>query len=102
MVRVHVRTNYPHEWQTFERGCFNLLPEPTDLFGSDSTINQRPAVAPLKTVPQEPEMNVVERKGQGHAQPADSRGDFDQLGGAWQAFSEGVLEFQFVRMHGVC
>jgi hypothetical protein len=47
-------------------------------------------------------MNVVERKGQGHAQPADSRGNFDQLGGAWQAFSEGVFEFQFVRMHGAC
>ena len=47
-------------------------------------------------------MNVVERKGQGHAQPADSGSDFDQLSGAWQAFSEGIFEFQFVRMHGAC
>jgi hypothetical protein len=47
-------------------------------------------------------MNVIERKGQRHAQPADSGGHFDQLSGAWQAFSEGVLEFQFVRVHGAC
>ena len=81
VVRVHVRDQHAQDRQALQRLRFDLLPSLSGGGVVDAAVHRRPAFlhhAGLRgmgqAVTQQPQVDVVEGKGQAHAQPENTWG----------------------------
>ncbi|MCY1552667.1 hypothetical protein D9M68_890770 [compost metagenome] len=65
----------------------------------DAAVDHRPALDAVDRVAQQPEVDVVQRKGQPHADPAHAGRDFQCFAGGGQGVAQGVVEFAFEEVH---
>ncbi len=72
MIRMGVRTNHPQDWLAFQARGKNRFPVLTNRVASNAAVNQGPARAPLYLVLQQIQIDMVQSKRQGHAQPANA------------------------------
>jgi hypothetical protein len=99
VVGVGVRAQHPDDRQTLELLGDHGLPVAAQLVGRDAAADQRPAVAAPEGVAQQPEVDVVQREGQRHAQPVHARRDPDLAPGLGQRVCEGIAQLVLVRIH---
>jgi hypothetical protein len=70
MVGVHVRDQHAQQRQPIQLAVEHLLPAGAGVGVVDAAVHRRPAVAAVDAVAQQPQVDVVQRKRQRHAQPA--------------------------------
>ncbi len=82
----------------------DLLPGLAGHVAGDAAVDHRPALSAVGTglaVAQQPQIDVVQRKGQTHAHPAHARRDLQRRAGGRQLVAEGIGELMFQRIgHG--
>ena len=81
--------------QAVERLVEHLLPGGARFGVVDAGVDHRPAVAAVDAVAQQPEVDVIQRKGQHHAQPLDARRDADGAALRRQLVGQGVVQGTF-------
>ena len=74
---MHVRHDHAQHRQAVELVREDLVPCGARRVVGDATVDDGPAFAPVLPVAQQPEVDVVELKWQGHAQPEDTGRNFD-------------------------
>ena len=106
MIRVHVRHDDPQNRQAFQLGRKNRLPLRFGFGPADAAIHRTPAldfftrrVRAIHLVAQQPEVDVVQRKRQAHAQPFDARGDLKRAAAGRKRLTQGVMELLFKVIH---
>ena len=99
VIGVHVGADHAQHRQTLQLGGEHLLPGGAGLGVVDAAIDDGPALAPaggrVFMVAQQPQVDVVQRKGQPHAQPAHAVGNVQHLPGLRQRVAEGIVQFAF-------
>ncbi len=95
MVGVEMGADDAGDRPAFQGGLEMLAPQFMGNIGLDAGIDQHPAVAVIDQV----EIDVVQREGQGKAQPADTGRDFD-IGAGRGRLRERIV--QLGRRCGVC
>jgi len=100
VVGVHMGDEDAQNRQAVEFLRENLLPQGFDLVARDAAIDHRPAVAAIDMVAQQPQVDVVQRKRQRHAQPPHAGGQFQCCAGFGERLAPRIDEFLFVRIHG--
>ena len=80
---MHVRDQHPHDGQALQVMLFDLKPSFSRGLVVDAAVHRRPTflqdtrLARVgQAVTQQPQVDVVQCKGQAHAQPQHARGDF--------------------------
>ena len=76
-----------------------LLPLRPRLVPGDTAIDHRPALDPVDAIAQQPEIDMVERKGQRHANPSHAGRHFERLANFGKGVAKGVVEFAFEEVH---
>jgi len=70
----------------------------------DAAVDDRPALArpvrAVEPVAQQPQVDVVEREGQAHAQPAQAGRQLERVPGRRQRVAERVVQLLFEGVHG--
>ena len=100
VVRVHVRDQYAQDRQALQFLPEDLLPLGSGLVVGDTGVDHCPAFAPVQLVAQQPEVDVVQRKGQGHADPLHTGRDLDAAARLGQAVAQGVEQAGFELVAG--
>jgi hypothetical protein len=77
MIRVKVCDHYAGKWRTAERLCQYLIPQRTRFIEPDPAVHRGPAIR----LANQPEIDMVERKGQRHAQPQHPGRDLEHRAG---------------------
>ena len=105
VVGVHVRDDDAQDGQALELRGEDLLPLRAGFVARDAAVHDAPAldaaVGAVHLVAQEPDVDVVERERQTHADPADAGRHVDRFAGGRQPFVQGVVEFAFEEVHVV-
>ena len=101
MVGVHMGDDDTQNRQVFKRRGKNLFPLLARLGAIDAAVDDRPALAYLAmqiglAITQQPEVDVIEGKRQGHADPLDAGCDFQSLGRTGQGVAERVMKSGFL------
>ena len=101
MVGVHMGDDDAQNGQAFQFGGEDLLPLLARLGAIDAAVDDRPALAYLAmqiglAITQQPEVDVIEGKRQGHADPLDAGGHFQSLGRTGQGIAEWVVKSGFL------
>jgi hypothetical protein len=99
VVGVHVGDDDAQDRQALQLGLEDLLPLRARLGVVDAAVDHRPAGHAVQGVAQQPEVDVVERKGQPHADPAHAGRHFHGFAGLGQRVAQGVVEFAFEEVH---
>ena len=95
VVGVHVGDDDPQHRQALELLCEDLCPGGAGILVRDATINHRPAVPPfLVTIAQQPQIDVIEGEGQGHAQPADAGCNIQRPASPWQGLRQRIAQIR--------
>ena len=99
VVGVHVRYHHAQNGQAFERIGKHLLPLLLGRVGADTAVHHRPARHAVDLVAQQPQVDVVEHKGQAHAYPFDAWGHRKRAAGRRHVLTQGVVQpfFKFVQ-----
>jgi len=100
VVGMHVGDDDAQNRQAVERLVKHLLPQRFDLIARHAAIDHRPAVAASDAVAQQPQVDVVQRKRQRHAQPPYAVGKLNRHAGRGQQLAPWVGQFLFVGIHG--
>ena len=74
------------------------VPEPAHLVRGDAAVDQGPALA-VEVVAQQPEVDVIEREGQRHADPVHAGRDLHAGRGGRQGVAERIVELAFEGIH---
>lgn len=101
MVGVHVGDDDTQDGQAFKLGGKDLLPLIACLGAVDAAVDDRPAFAYLSmqiglAITQQPEVDVIQGKRQGHADPLDAWCHFQGLGRIGQGIAERVMKCGFL------
>jgi hypothetical protein len=98
-----MRDQHAHDGQAIEFFGEDALPGLPRLVGGDAAIDHGPAALPalrgIDLIFQQPQVDVVQRKGQPHAQPAHAGRDLHGAAGVGQGIAEGVVELGFKCIH---
>ncbi len=92
VVWVHVRDDHAQHRQAAQLRGEHLLPRCAGRRGVDAAIHNRPAAHAVEGVFQQPEVDVVQRERQPHAQPAQPRRQLDAFSQCGRRFSKGVAD----------
>ncbi len=99
MVRVHVRADHAQHRQALQLVGEDLLPRRACAGVVDAAVDDGPAFAPafrrVLMVAQQPQVDVVQREGQLHAQPAHAFGYRLRVADGRQRVAEDVMQFAF-------
>ena len=77
MIRMKMRDDDAPDRLAVEARRKNPVPQSARFVGSEAAINYGPAIA----IVQQPEVDVLERERQGHAQPVDAGRDLSNRSG---------------------
>ncbi|MNN16825.1 hypothetical protein D3C81_1299770 [compost metagenome] len=99
VVGVAVGHQHAHHRQPFEFVGEDGFPVRLDGVVGNAAVDDGPALAPIQAVAQQPQVDMVERERQRHAQPVDARGDFLLGAGLGHGVAERVLELVFECVH---
>ena len=61
----------------------------------DAAVHHRPAFAAIEAIPQQPEVDVIQRERQRHPDPEDARRHFEARRRRRKLFAEGIVELGF-------
>ena len=95
MVGMHVRHDDAQKRKTFELVGKDLLPLRFRLLGVDAAIDDAPAGSAIDFIAQQPQIDVIECKRQGHAQPLHTGGNTQAGTRRWQGITERVVQLLF-------
>ena len=95
VVGVHVRDDDAQDRHTLQLRLEDLLPLRAGLVPSDAAIDHRPALDPVDGIAQQPEVDVIEREGQRHANPTHAGRHCERLADFGEGVAQGVMEFAF-------
>ena len=99
MVRVHVRDHHTQHGQALQFAVKNALPSLARGVVGDAAIHNRPTLAALDLIAQQPQVDVIQRKRQPHAQPAHAGSQFDGAARLGQRIAQGVVQLLFQFIH---
>ena len=99
MVRVHVRHDHAQHGQAIKLCGKHLFPQGFDFVTADAAIDNRPALLAVNLVPQEPQVDVIQRERQGHANPPHPRRKLNGLSWLWHRIAMWVVQLVLVRIH---
>ena len=99
MVGVHVGDDDAQDRHALQLRLEHLLPLRARLVAGDAAVGHRPALDAVDAVAKQPEVDVVEREGQPHADPAHAGRHFQGPAGLGERVAEGVVEFAFEEVH---
>ena len=102
MVGMHVGDDDPQYGQAFQLGFKNLLPLRPGLISGNAAVHYGPTLTAIQLITQQPQVDVVQCKGQRHADPLDPRGHFHRCTRRWHVVAVGVVEFLFECVHVGC
>ena len=88
--------DYPGDWTAIKRLGKHLFPSRARRIVSNSAINDCPTIP----IFQQPEVDMVERERQAHANPAHARRDLKRGAASRQSIAKWVGEFGFQWVHG--
>ena len=95
VVGVHVGDQHAQDGQAVQLVGKHLRPGGARFGVVDAGVDHRPAVAAVDAVAQQPEVDVIQRKGQHHAQPLDARRHADGAALRRQLVGQGVVQGTF-------
>ena len=99
VVRVHVCGNHAQHRQAIEFIGKNGFPLGLGSVVVDTAIDNAPTLRATDLVTQQPQVDVVEHKGQRHAYPLDARRHGDAVAGVGEGVAQGVMQLQFQIVH---
>jgi len=102
VVRVHVGDDHTQDGQAVEFLIKHVFPLRTRFIAGDAAVHHRPALDAVQRVAQQPEVDVVERKRQAHAQPLHARRHHQGAAGLGQRIALRVVQAGFERVFGGC
>ncbi len=76
------------------------FPVRADGFVVDAAVDDGPAVLAVLAIAQQPQVDVVQRERQRHAQPVDAGRDLVADAACGQRVAQGIVELVFERVHG--
>ncbi|MNV73512.1 hypothetical protein D3C71_1666700 [compost metagenome] len=101
---MHVGDDHAHDGQALELLGEDLFPLGAAAVAGHTAVDHGPAVASagavIEAVAQQPEVDVVQRKGQAHAYPFDAWRHFQAAAGRGQFVCQRVVDFMFKQIHG--
>ena len=101
VVRVHVGDDDAQHGQAVEFLGKDALPRGAGGVVGDAAVHDGPALAAVEFVAHQPEVDVVQRERQPHAQPAHPGGDLQRVTTRGQRVAQHIGEFVFLRVrHG--
>ncbi len=98
VVRMEVRDDQAQHRQAAQVAGKDLLPVRLRRLVADAAVDDRPALAAVDLIAQQPEVDVVEREGQAHADPEHARRELQHAGGFRQGVAQGIAEFGFAEI----
>ena len=101
VVRVHVRDQHAQDGQAFQRGGEHLLPLRLGFVPRDAAVDDGPALAAVELVAQQPEVDVVQREGERHPDPAHAGRDLERGAGFGEGVVQRVLQLGFEGIHAM-
>ncbi len=96
---MHVGHDDAQNRQAFKLAGKNLLPLGFCFVPADAAVHHGPAVLPVDLVPQQPQVDVVQRKRQAHAYPSDAGCHLQRAAGGRQNVAQGVEKLRFLCIH---
>lgn len=99
VVRVHVRDQDAQDGQAFKLVLENVFPQRLDLVARDAAVDDGPAVAAVDVVAQQPEVDMIQRERQRHADPFHAFGHRVRPAGLGLEIGPGILQLLFVGVH---
>ena len=100
VVRVHVRDDHAQHRQALQLVGKDVFPLCPGLVARDAAVHHRPAVAAVDAVAQQPQVDVVQRERQCHADPLDPRRHRQRAAGLRQGIAQGVMKPGFELVAG--
>ena len=104
VVGVHVRDQHAQDGQAVQLVGKHFFPLLARFGLVNAAVHHRPArdgaARAVQLIAQQPQIDVVERKGQTHAQPFHTGGHLHGASGCGQGVAQGVVQLLFEGVHG--
>ena len=104
MIGMHVGTDHAQHGQAFKLGVKDLLPLRFGFTTGDAAVHHGPTLqftgCPYYLIANQPQIDVVERERQCHANPFDTGCDIKRLARQGQDIAQGVVQLHFKFVHG--
>jgi len=98
MVGVHVGADHPQDGPMLKVLVPNLTPELAHLGRGHPGVDHRPALLAVQFILDQPEVDVIQRKGQGHPKPENLVCDGGEAA-PWGDGQVGIEDLRFKRVH---
>ena len=99
VVGMHVRDQHAQHRQAVQFLLEHPLPQRLDLVAGDAAVDDGPALASVELVAQQPQVDMIQRERQRHADPLHAVGDRLGLAGFGLDIAPWVLQLVLVGIH---
>lgn len=101
MIRMTMRDDHTQHRLSIEHGIEHALPVRADRIARNAAIDDGPAFHTVDFIGEQPQIDVIERERQRHAQPEHARRHFHDAARFGQPVRENIVELVFECVHSV-